>query len=92
MNCSTECPLDGTPRATLKGLLEDCKTSKDSSTIQYRTRPRTVQNDLRRQILRYCGQTEYLREKELTKKNAGDRIQDREEKVFSLCGVRLCNK
>jgi hypothetical protein len=34
--CSIECPLDGTPRATLRGLLEDCGTSKDSSTRQYR--------------------------------------------------------
>jgi hypothetical protein len=28
----------------------------------------------------------------LTKKNPGARIQDREDNVFSLCGVRLCNK
>jgi hypothetical protein len=28
----------------------------------------------------------------VTKKNPTDRIQDREDKVFSLCGVRFCKK
>jgi hypothetical protein len=28
----------------------------------------------------------------ITKKNPGARIQDREDNVSSLCGVRLCNK
>jgi hypothetical protein len=28
----------------------------------------------------------------ITKKNPGDRAQDREVNVFSLCGVKLCNK
>jgi hypothetical protein len=38
MNCSTECPLDGTPRATLRGLLEVCRNSKDSpARMQYST-------------------------------------------------------
>jgi hypothetical protein len=37
MNCSTDCPLDGTPRSILRGLLEDYRTSKDSSARrQYR--------------------------------------------------------
>jgi hypothetical protein len=28
----------------------------------------------------------------ITKENLGARIQDREDNVFSLCGVRFCNK
>jgi hypothetical protein len=33
-------------------------------------------------ILRYCGQTEYLRRRDYhTKKNPGARIQDREDKI-----------
>jgi hypothetical protein len=28
----------------------------------------------------------------ITKKNPGARTQDREDKVFSLSGARLCNK
>jgi hypothetical protein len=31
-NCSTKCPLDGMPRATLTGLLQDCRTNEDLST------------------------------------------------------------
>jgi hypothetical protein len=43
-------------------------------------------------MLRYCGQTEYLRKKGFTEKNPRDTIQDREDNVFNLCGARLCNK
>jgi hypothetical protein len=48
INCSTKCPLDGMRGANLKVLLEDCRTSKDSSVMgqyctdkdQYRTSTR----------------------------------------------------
>jgi hypothetical protein len=43
MNCSIQCPLDGTPRATLRGLLNGWRSIRLpglSSTVQneYRTR------------------------------------------------------
>jgi hypothetical protein len=44
MNCSTECPLDGTPRDTLNGLLNGLRRIRlpGGSTVrnedQYRTR------------------------------------------------------
>jgi hypothetical protein len=40
---------------------------------------------------RYCVRDNIAGEG-ITKRNPGDRIQDREDKVFSLRGVRLCNK
>jgi hypothetical protein len=42
INCSTESPLDVTTSATLRELLEDCRTIKDSSTRQYGTRTSKV--------------------------------------------------
>jgi hypothetical protein len=59
INCSTKCPLDGTPRATLRGLLEDCTTSEKSSarrqysTVQYKVRIR-----LPRRAVQYRASTE----------------------------------
>jgi hypothetical protein len=48
INCSTECPLDGTPRATLRELLEDYRTSKNSSARgQHSTEQGPVQNEYR---------------------------------------------
>jgi hypothetical protein len=52
INCSTKCPLDGTERTNLRGLLEDC-------TLVYGTVQR------RRQILRTH---RILQEKELLRR------------------------
>jgi hypothetical protein len=39
MNCSTECSLDGTPRAALLGLLEDYRTVIScGGVVEYRHR------------------------------------------------------
>jgi hypothetical protein len=44
MNCSTECPLDGTPRATLRGLLNSWREIRLPGLdrpVQYGTRTST---------------------------------------------------
>jgi hypothetical protein len=38
------------------------------------------------------GQTGIPQKEGITKKNAGARTQDREDNVFGLCGVKLCNE
>jgi hypothetical protein len=63
-----------------------------TSTQRVRDRMNTEQGMTEEdKIPRYCRRQNTTGE-EIAKKNPGARIQDREDKVFSLCGVRLCNK
>jgi hypothetical protein len=57
MNCSTECPLDGTPRATLRRL-QVCQEAVQYSTVQ--NEYRTEQGMTEENRLRYCGQTDRI--------------------------------
>jgi hypothetical protein len=101
INCSTKGPLDGTRRATLRGLLEDCNGIRirlpGGRTLRSEccTEWEPVENEYRARngwrILRYCRIENIIREG-ITKKNLGVRIEDREADVFRFRGVRLCKK
>jgi hypothetical protein len=86
----------------LKWVTERLQDSKDSSArAQYSIERGSVQNEYRTSREQRITEedrcwntvdTQNTSQRGITKKNPGAKTQDREDKVFSLCGVRLCNK
>jgi hypothetical protein len=83
LNCPTRCSLDSARRTALRGLLGDCRPVKEdspASEVRIRIRDSPVQKTGTADRQNTAGEG-------ITKKNPGAGIQDRDDKVSSLCGV-----
>jgi hypothetical protein len=99
INCSTRCSLDGTRRPTLRRLLEDygqlgfvCQEGQYSSEVSSEVRPvQTSEVRIRLRDSRVqktdTADGQKIAGEGITKKNPGAGIQNREDKVSSLCSV-----
>jgi hypothetical protein len=93
LSYSTRCSLVGTRRTTFRGLLVDCRQgkkegarSKGGFACQWSEDSSTGQSSEEDRHWDIADRQNSAGER-ITKKNQGARIQDREDNVFSLCGV-----
>jgi hypothetical protein len=75
INCSTRCPLFGTPRATSRGLLEDWEAGSNTSTVTLRVVGGDEKGSLKSETVKYSLKSQGTRTQERLRWQGQQHIQ-----------------